>query len=38
MPVSNMKPDNDDIERDEVLMANFGTREKYRQVLWFCCY
>ncbi|RCN36836.1 DEAD/DEAH box helicase [Ancylostoma caninum] len=32
LPVSNQKPDTDDIEHEEALMNNFATREKYRQV------
>lgn len=32
LPVSNSKPDTDDTENEEVLMKNFQTREKYRQV------
>ncbi|VDK70386.1 unnamed protein product [Cylicostephanus goldi] len=35
LPVSNQKPDTDDIEHEEALMNNFATREKYRQVLSF---
>ncbi|KIH65931.1 DEAD/DEAH box helicase [Ancylostoma duodenale] len=31
LPVSNQKPDTDDIEHEEALMNNFATREKYRQ-------
>jgi ATP-dependent RNA helicase DDX23/PRP28 len=32
IPVSNLKPDTDDAEKNECLMANFFSREKYRQV------
>ena len=31
-PVTNEKPDTDDAEDPEKLMAKFGTRERYRQV------
>ncbi|VDO37763.1 unnamed protein product [Haemonchus placei] len=35
LPVSNQKPDTDDIEHEEALMNNFATREKYRQTVMF---
>ena len=35
IPVSNLKPDTDDAERNETLMANFFSREKYRQTVMF---
>ncbi|WKY02225.1 hypothetical protein Q1695_015890 [Nippostrongylus brasiliensis] len=35
LPVSNQKPDTDDIEHEEALMNNFATRDKYRQTVMF---
>ena len=32
MPVTNQKPDNDDAEDEQKLMANFNSKNKYRQV------
>ena len=32
LPVSNMKPDTDDAEDETKMMANFFTRNKFRQV------
>lgn len=32
LPVSNIKPDNEDAEDPEKLLARFQTRERYRQV------
>jgi ATP-dependent RNA helicase DDX23/PRP28 len=32
MPVTNLKPDTDDAEDAEKLMANFHSKHKYRQV------
>ena len=32
LPVSNQKPDTEDAENEEKMMANFNTRHKYRQV------
>lgn len=49
MPVSNLKPDNEDAEDETKLLANYNTKKKYRQVgefwcllgyylmLYFCC-
>ncbi len=33
MPVTNQKPDNDDAEDEQKLMANFNSKNKFRQVL-----
>ena len=33
MPVTNQKPDNDDAEDEAKLMANFNSKNKFRQVL-----
>lgn len=35
MPVSNQKPDNEDAENDEKMMANFASKKKYRQTVMF---
>ncbi|CAJ0578912.1 unnamed protein product, partial [Mesorhabditis spiculigera] len=35
LPMSNMKPDTDDTENEEILMKNFQSREKYRQTVMF---
>ncbi|KAL5007764.1 hypothetical protein ScPMuIL_016570 [Solemya velum] len=35
LPVSNMKPDNDDAEDDEKMLKNFNTKKKYRQTVMF---
>ncbi|XP_063698706.1 probable ATP-dependent RNA helicase DDX23 [Culicoides brevitarsis] len=35
MPVTNVKPDTDEAEDASVLMANFNTRNKYRQTVMF---
>ena len=32
MPVTNQKPDNDDAEDEQKLMANFNSKNKFRQV------
>ena len=32
MPVTNQKPDNDDAEDEAKLMANFNSKNKFRQV------
>lgn len=32
MPVTNLKPDNEDAENEEKLLANYNTKKKYRQV------
>lgn len=32
MPVTNQKPDTDDAEDEEKLLANFASKHKYRQV------
>lgn len=32
MPVSNLKPDNEDAEDEVKLLANYNTKKKYRQV------
>lgn len=40
MPVTNQKPDNDDAEDEQKLMANFNSKNKFRQVcfirFYFC--
>jgi len=37
MPVTNQKPDTEEAEDEQVLMKNFYTKNKYRQVrLNFC--
>lgn len=33
MPVTNLKPDNEDAEDATKLMENFNTRKKYRQTV-----
>ena len=35
MPVTNLKPDNEDAENEEKLLANYNTKKKYRQVIYF---
>jgi ATP-dependent RNA helicase DDX23/PRP28 len=35
LPVTNMKPDNDDAEDNEKMLANFNTTQKYRQVRYY---
>uniref|UniRef100_A0AC34QDQ4 RNA helicase n=1 Tax=Panagrolaimus sp. JU765 TaxID=591449 RepID=A0AC34QDQ4_9BILA len=35
IPVSNLKPDTDDAENVETLLANFNTKQKYRQTVMF---
>uniref|UniRef100_A0A7E4VGF1 Probable ATP-dependent RNA helicase DDX23 n=1 Tax=Panagrellus redivivus TaxID=6233 RepID=A0A7E4VGF1_PANRE len=35
MPMSNIKPDTDEAEDESVLMANFNSKEKYRQTVMF---
>ena len=35
MPVSNQKPDTDEAEDEQKLMANFNSKHKYRQVRLF---
>ncbi|KAL1115883.1 hypothetical protein AAG570_006172 [Ranatra chinensis] len=35
MPVSNLKPDNEDAEDEEKLLANYHTKKKYRQTVMF---
>ncbi|OWF36294.1 probable ATP-dependent RNA helicase DDX23 [Mizuhopecten yessoensis] len=35
LPVTNMKPDNDDAEDDEKMLKNFNTTKKYRQTVMF---
>jgi len=32
LPVTNLKPDNEDAEDIEKMLANFNTTQKYRQV------
>ena len=32
LPVSNIKPDTDDAEDSQKMLANFNTKHKYRQV------
>jgi ATP-dependent RNA helicase DDX23/PRP28 len=34
MPVTNMKPDTEDAEDEQKLMANFHSKHKYRQVFF----
>lgn len=34
MPVSNQKPDTEDAEDEEKMLANFSTKDKYRQVIF----
>ena len=41
LPVTNLKPDNEDAEDIEKMLANFNTTQKYRQVyfiLFHCKY
>jgi len=38
LPVSNMKPDTDDAEDEKLLLSNFATKDKYRQVRWWMKY
>lgn len=35
MPVTNLKPDNEDAENEEKLLANYNTKKKYRQVKYY---
>ncbi|KAK0085235.1 hypothetical protein PV325_005525 [Microctonus aethiopoides] len=35
MPVTNLKPDNEDAENKEKLLANYNTTKKYRQTVMF---
>lgn len=35
MPVTNQKPDNEDAEDEEKMLANFMTKHKYRQTVMF---
>lgn len=35
MPVTNVKPDTEEAEDSNILMANFNTRHKYRQTVMF---
>nr|CAH0102103.1 unnamed protein product [Daphnia galeata] len=35
MPVTNQKPDNDDAEDEQKLMANFNSKNKFRQTVMF---
>uniref|UniRef100_A0AC35GVC0 RNA helicase n=1 Tax=Panagrolaimus sp. PS1159 TaxID=55785 RepID=A0AC35GVC0_9BILA len=35
IPVTNLKPDTDDAENEQLLMANFNTKSKYRQTVMF---
>uniref|UniRef100_A0A0V0G449 Probable ATP-dependent RNA helicase DDX23 n=3 Tax=Triatoma TaxID=30075 RepID=A0A0V0G449_TRIDM len=35
MPVSNLKPDNEDAEDETKLLANYNTKKKYRQTVMF---
>ena len=32
MPVTNLKPDNEDAEDETKLLANYNTKKKFRQV------
>ncbi len=36
MPVTNQKPDTEDAEDEQKLMANFNSKHKYRQVSAHC--
>lgn len=33
MPVTNLKPDNEDAEDETKLLANYNSKKKYRQVI-----
>ncbi|XP_014206061.1 probable ATP-dependent RNA helicase DDX23 [Copidosoma floridanum] len=35
MPVTNLKPDNEDAENEEKLLANYNTKKKYRSTVMF---
>ena len=35
IPVTNMKPDTDDAEDDQKMLANFASKHKYRQTVMF---
>uniref|UniRef100_A0A6G3MFG9 Putative ATP-dependent RNA helicase DDX23 (Trinotate prediction) n=1 Tax=Henneguya salminicola TaxID=69463 RepID=A0A6G3MFG9_HENSL len=35
LPVSNIKPDNEDAEDPDKIMVNMGTRDRYRQTVMF---
>ena len=35
LPVTNQKPDTEEAEQDEKLLANFSTKQKYRQTVMF---
>lgn len=35
MPVTNLKPDNEDAENEEKLLANYNTKKKFRQTVMF---
>ena len=35
MPVTNLKPDNEDAENEEKLLANYNTKKKYRSTMMF---
>lgn len=35
MPVTNLKPDNEDAENEVKLLANYNTKKKYRQTVMF---
>ncbi|CAG9768683.1 unnamed protein product [Ceutorhynchus assimilis] len=35
MPVTNLKPDNDDAEDSRILLANYNSKKKYRQTVMF---
>ncbi|XP_033210267.1 probable ATP-dependent RNA helicase DDX23 [Belonocnema kinseyi] len=35
MPATNLKPDNEDAENEEKLLANYNTKKKYRQTVMF---
>lgn len=34
MPVSNMKPDTEEAEDSSVLLSNYASKKKFRQVKW----
>lgn len=35
MPVTNLKPDTEEAEDDKFLLANYNSKNKYRQVCFF---
>lgn len=38
MPVTNLKPDNEDAEDEAKLLANYHSKKKYRQVKFLFIY